>query len=232
MRKIFPLLLFLAGAAPLRAQNSPVGTNLEPRVKALIEEAHKLQRQQDSYAALKKLDEADAITPGSPVIANVRGSIYTAAPLRDYVKARECFETAEKLAPGAFEPKFNKTELLYVEQKYAEAEAAFGKLLADHLKLREDVRHLIQFKIIVSQLKQGKLADAEKNSREFTFMDDTPAYYYTKAAFEFQKPNLEEGRKWVLKATKIFKKQDNAVYIDSLMEAGWLSSITAGGGAK
>jgi tetratricopeptide (TPR) repeat protein len=166
------------------------------------------------------------------VVSNVRGSIYTAPPLRDYAKARECFETAEKLVPGAFEPKFNKTELLFVEHKYAEAEAAFAKLLADFLKLREEIRHLIQFKIIVCQLKQGKVAEAKKNSGEFTFMDDTPAYYYSKAAFAFQAPDADEARKWVAKATKIFKRQDNAVYLDTLMESGWLASITAGGGAK
>ena len=121
-----------------------------------------MQQKQDSFGALQKLDEADAISPGSALIANVRGSIYTAPPLRDYAKARECFEAAEKLLPAAFEPKFNKTELLYVEHKYAEAEAAFAKLLADFLKLREEVRHLIQFKIIVCQLKQGKVAEAKK----------------------------------------------------------------------
>lgn len=233
MRKNCILLVFLAGAALLRAQTPPpAAATIDPRVRVLIEEAHKLQQKQDSFGALQKLDEADAISPGSAVIANVRGGIYTAPPLRDYAKARECFEAAEKLLPAAFEPKFNKTELLYVERKYAEAEAAFAKLLTDFLKLREDIRHLIQFKIIVSQLKQGKAAEAEKNSAGFTFMDDTPAYYYTKAAFAFQKPDTDEARKWTAKAAKIFKPQDNSVYLDSLMEAGWLSSITAGESTK
>lgn len=227
------LLVFLAGAALLPAQTpQPATPTIEPRVRALIEEAQKLQQKQDSFGALKKLDEADAISPGNPALANVRGSIYTAPPLRDYAKARECFETAEKLVPTAFEPKFNLNELLFVEHKYAEAEAAFAKLLKDYLKLREEIRHLIQFKIIICQLKQGKAAEAEKNAGEFTFMDDTPAYYYTKAATAFQKQDMDEGRKWALKASKIFKPQDTAVYLDTLMEAGWLASITAGDGPK
>jgi tetratricopeptide (TPR) repeat protein len=233
MRKNCILLIFLAGTALSRAQTPPPteGT-IDPRVRALIEEAHKLQQKQDSFGALQKLDEADAIAPGSPMIANVRGSIYTAPPLRDYAKARECFEAAEKALPAAFEPKFNKTELLFVEHKYAEAEAAFAKLLTDFPKLREEIRHLIQFKVIVSQLKQGKLDAAKKNSAEFTFMDDTPAYYYTKAAFAFQTPDTDEARKWAGKAAKIFKPQDNAVYLDTLMESGWLSSISSGDGKK
>ncbi len=227
------LIVLLAGASLLRAQTPAVaGDALDPRAKALIDEARKLQQQQNSFEALRKLDEADVISPGNAIIANVRGSIYTAPPLRDYAKARVFFEAAEKLLPDAFEPKFNKTELLYVEHKYPEAEAAFAKVLADFQKLREEVRHLIQFKIIVCQLKQAKLAEATKSSAGFTFMDDTPAYYYTKAAFAFQKSDLDEARKWVAKAEKIFKSQDNAVYLDTLMEANWLGSITAGDGAK
>lgn len=221
------LLVLLAGGCLAQAQTpGPANSGLDPRVVALVEEARKLQSRQDSYGALKKLDEADAIFPGSPLIANVRGSIYTSAPLRDFVKARECFEAAEKLAPNAFEAKFNKTELLYVDGKYAEAEAAFAKLTADFPKLREDVRHLIQFKIIVCQLKQGKTAEAEKSSTTFTFMDDTPAYYFTKAAFAFQKSDTDGAKKWVDKTAKIFKPQEAAVYLDTLMEAHWLNSLT------
>ncbi len=201
-------------------------------MKALVDQARKLQQEQNSFEALKKLDEADAISPDSAFLANVRGSIYTAPPLRDYAKARVSFEAAERLKPDAFEPKFNKIELLYVERKYAEAEAAFSKLLADFPKLREEVRHLIQVKIIVSQLKQGKMAEAAKSSAAFTFMDDTPAFYFTNAAFAFQKADTEEARKWLGKAEKIFKPQENAVYVDTFMEAGWLSSITAGDGTK
>ncbi len=223
------LLVLLAGATLLQAQTT---SPIDPRVKAIIEEVRQLQQKQQSYEALKKLDEADAISPGNAYIANVRGSVYTAPPLRDYVKARECFEFAEKLMPAAFEPKFNKTELLYVEHKYAEAEAGFTKLLVDFIKLREDVRHLVQFKIVICQLKQGKVAEAEKTSTGFTFMGDTPAYYYIKSAFAFQLTDAEEAKKWVSKAGKIFKPQDNVVYLDTLMEAGWLNSIAAEGDTK
>lgn len=223
------LLFLLVGATLLQAQTA---TTIDPRVKALIEEVRELQQKQQSYDALKKLDEAEAISPGTALIANVRGSVYTSPPLRDYAKARECFELAEKLAPESFEPRFNKTELLYVEHKYAEAETAFKKLLVDFIKLREDVRHLVQFKIIICQLKQGNLEEAKKSSAGFTFMDDTPAYYYTKSAFAFQAADTEEAKTWITKAEKIFKPQDNAVYIDSLMEAGWLNTLRAESAAK
>ncbi|MCE9518294.1 MAG: hypothetical protein K8R87_01800 [Verrucomicrobia bacterium] len=219
------LLILLAGVTLLQGQTKP---QIDPRVKALIEEVRELQQKQQSNEALKKLDEADVISPGSALIANIRGSIYTAPPLRDYVKARGCFELAERLTPDAFEPKFNQIELLYVEHKYAEAETAFAKLLVNFVKLREEVRHLIQFKIIICQLKQGKRAEAEKTSAAFTFMDNTPAYYFTKSAFAFQSSDAEGAQNWITKAGKIFKPQDNAVYIDTLIEAGWLKSVTAG----
>lgn len=233
---MFPKLILpalFAGAILLQAQSpAPGAATIDPRVRALLEESRKLQQQQNSFEALRKLDEAAAIAPDSALIENVRGSIYTSPPLRDFAKARQCFANAEKLLPTAFEPKFNQSELLYVERRYAEARAAFAKLLTTFPKLREEVRHLIQFKIIVCDLKQGKTTEAEKNTAQFTFMDDTPAYYYMKAAFAFQASNVDEGMKWASKAGKIFKAQENAVYLDTLMEAGWVTSITAGDGKK
>jgi len=194
------------------------------KLRSVVEEVQKLHAKQRYFEALQKLNDADAIAPNDPIVSNIRGSVYTA--MRDFVKAREAFEKAQTLTPNAFEPKFNIAELSYVEQKYPEAEAAFSKLLQENPKLREEVRHLSQFKVLVSQLKQGKVAEAEKTSLVFTFMDDTPAYYFSKAAFEFQKDNKDGAREWLVKTDKIYKPQQNAVYLDTLMEARWIPSLT------
>lgn len=232
------LLLLAAASAALPAQTPspapPAGgqSTLDPKVIKIIEEARTLQSKQRSFEALAKLDQAEALLPNSALIANIRGSIYTAPPLKDFEKARECFEKAERLMPDAFEPRFNKTELLYVTGKFADAEAGFTRILADYPKLREEVRHLVHFKIIICQLKQGRVADAEKSSGTFTFMDDTPAYYFAKAAFAFQKDDLPTARSWVEKGTRIFKPPQTAVYLDTLMEAGWITNISVGNPAR
>ncbi len=233
------LAAFSLVIAPLSAQESANTTNVpdasgssvktvavpsNDKLRGIVEEVQKLHAKQRYFEALQKLKDADAISPDDPLVSNIRGSVYTA--MRDFVKAREAFEKAQSLTPKAFEPKFNIAELSYVEQKYPEAEIAFTKLLQENPKLREEVRHLSQFKVLVSQLKQGKVAEAEKTALVFTFMDDTPAYYFTKAAFEFQRNNKEGARDWLVKTDKIFKPQQNAVYLDTLMEARWIPSLT------
>jgi len=190
----------------------------------LIMDVQRLQTEGKHTEALESLRLAEELQPQNPIIPNARGSIYTA--MRNFDKARECFTKAKEQSPNSFEPKFNLTELDYVQGKYAEAEASFAKLLKDYPKIRMQVRHLIQFKVLVCQLKQDKVSEAEITMKAFTFMDDTPAYYFTKASFAFQKNDKTEAQAWLIKAGTIFKLQDNAAYLDTLMEAHWIDNIS------
>lgn len=209
------------------ADGSAVKTIVVPadeKLRAIVSDVQELHAKKQFFEALEKLKSAEALAPENPLIPNIRGSIYTG--MRDFEKAKEAFEKAHTMLPDAFEPEFNLAELLYVQQRYAEAETAFAKIVEKHVKLREEVRHLAIFKEIVCELKLKKTAEAEKNAKAFSFIDDTPAYYFTKAAFFFAAENEQGGREWLGKATSIFKPAQNAVYIDSLMEAKWIPSLT------
>lgn len=219
---LFRLLFILCSVAGMvSAQTPPKG---EDKFRDLIMEVQSLQAAGKNAEAMEKLNLAEELQPGSPIIPNARGSIFTA--MRIFDKARECFLQAKERSPGSFEPQFNLTELDFVQGKYKEAEAAFAQLLTDNPKIRMQVRHLIQFKILVCQLKQDKLPEAETTMKAFTFMDDTPAYYFTKASFAFQKKNKPEAQEWLAKASAIFKLPDNAPYLDTLMEARWIENIS------
>lgn len=196
-------------------------------VSRLLVEAQKLQVRNRYFDALLKLDEAEKLAPDLPDIYNVRGSIYLTEVLRDFDKARAFFEKARDLAPGALPPRFNLAELDYVKQDYAKAEAAFQQLVVDFPQVPLAVRHLIQIKILVCQLKQGRRGEAEKTLKDhFTFMDDTPAYYFAKAAFAFDSGDEKSGLDWVARAGAIFKQQENDPFRDALHEAKWLGSVT------
>jgi tetratricopeptide (TPR) repeat protein len=227
---LFLMAIMAAGSvaaqnAPLPAKPGapPVASPLQQEAQAILVKVQTLLGQQHYFDALQELDKAEALVPDNPVLTNVRGSIYTAT--RDFDKARACFEKSEKLLPGAFEPRFNLAELLYVQESYGEAENAFVALLKEFPRLREEVRHLTQFKVIVCRLKQNKVAEAEEVTKNFTFMDDTPAYYYTKAAFSFQKSDKDDAKSWIAKAMRIFNRTQNSPYIDTLMEARWVNSL-------
>lgn len=224
-------LLSAATVAPgqTEAPQPPAGSAVKPspddeKFRQIIGEIQQLHARQKFFEALEKLHQAEELRPNDPIVSNVRGSIYTG--MRDFEKAREAFVKAGALNPTAFEPRFNLTELDYVTGSHKEAEAGFTKLLADFPKLQLEVRHLTQFKILVCQLKQDKVADAEKSMKAFTFMDDTAAYYFAKAAFAFHKGDKAEAADWVAKAQKIFKEIQTVPYLDTLMEARWIPSLT------
>ncbi|MEZ0388984.1 MAG: hypothetical protein ACAI34_18060 [Verrucomicrobium sp.] len=215
------------GTVPTAVKEEAVATAdtalTDPRFIALVQEAQSLHATQKNFDALEKLDEAEVFQPNSPLIPNVRGSIYTA--MRDFEKARINFQKAEALSPAAFEPKFNLVELDYVGGNFAASESGFMKLLNDYPKLRLEVRHLTLFKVLVSRLKQDNVSGALELMKNFSFMDDTPAYYFSKAAFAFQEGRKDVGREWLGKATGIYKQTLLVPYVDSLMEARWVESL-------
>lgn len=224
LRKLALLYSCLCLSSTLPAQSET--TELPPEVqrfRALILEAGTLNAQQRFSEALQRLAEAEDLKQDEALVHNLRGSVYTG--LRDYPKARESFEKAHKLVPASFEPRFNLVELDFVEGKFAEAEKGFTAILKDFPKLPLQPRHLATFKLVVSQLKQDKVEDAAKTSKAFTFMDDTPAYYYSQAAFSFQKKDALAAQEWLEKGAAIFQKREILPYLDSLMESRWINSI-------
>lgn len=230
---LVPIFAFCA-AMPLVAQETEDTPQQAPapaqapspeaeKFSQLLTEAQQLQQSNQLMAAMEKLSEAESIRKDEPIVLNMRGSLYTA--MRDFDKAQAAFQKSNELAPGAFEPKFNLTELQYVQGKYPEAETGFTALLQDYPKLRVEVRHITLFKILVSRLKQGKVTEAEETMTNFTNMDDTPAYYFAKAAFAFQKEDKIEAQRWINVGGQVFKQQDNVPYLDSLIEARWIDSL-------
>ncbi len=197
-----------------------------PAVMQKLQEAQELQQKQRFYDALEKLDELDALTPNLADVYNMRGSIYLSPSLRDFAKADEMFAKAEALQPNSLPPRFNRAELLFVKHDWTASAAAFEKLLLDFPKTPMAVRHLVLFKLVVCAIKLDQIEVAEKRLKEsFTFMDDTPAYYFANAALSFHKKNESEAKDWMLRANGIFKEGENSAYVDTLMEARWVPNI-------
>ena len=116
---------------------------------------------------------------------NLKGAAYT--KIRDFEKARTSFERAIELEPRAFMSKFNITELDFVEHKFEDAEKNFKGLLELDPKMALTTKRLIEFKVLVSQLGQDKVKEAEEIQTRFNYLEDTPAYYFGNAAFAFAK---------------------------------------------
>ncbi len=200
------------------------------KLATLLADAQSLQQYKRYFDALAKLDEAEQIDPKRAEIYNTRGAIYLAMPARDEKdlnKAREQFAKASALRPDDMPPYFNLAEVEFVSGKWPEAERAFDNILAKFPKLPNPLHHLVLFKKLVTLTKQDKLAEAEKLlTGHFSFMDDTPAYYFGKAAIAWQKKDAATGNQWLAKGRLIFKPQDASPYLDSLAEAHYIDSLS------
>jgi tetratricopeptide (TPR) repeat protein len=229
---ILALIFGLTASGLLAQTTAPTApgsaAEVDEKFAKLIGEVQTLQVRKRYTDAFEKLDEAEKLKPTSPAVFNIRGSMLLGAQLRDAEKAREQFRKAMTLDPNAMPPHFNLAETDFVVGEYAAAEKGFADVLKTFPKLPLAVRHLVTFKVLICQAKQNKIDEAEKLLKEsFTFMDDTPAYYFSKAAIELQKKNEKAGNEWLAKAQIIFKRPaDTESYIDSMMEGHYLNSMT------
>ena len=227
------LLVFLSMmilCAGMQAQEVPPATGEETdKINILIGEAQSLQMRKRYTDALTKLDEAEKIDPKRGEIYNVRGGIYITAQLRNLERARAEFLKACELMPGTLPPVFNLAEVDYVKHDWAAAEAAFKAVLEQFPKLPVQARHLVQFKILISLVKQDKVAEAQKLLDDnFTFMDDTGAYYFSKAVLALHAKDQTKGNEWLFKGQKIFPPPHSTPYIDAMVEARYIDELTLG----
>ena len=194
--------------------------------------------------SLQKLNEMDALV-GEPLmeIENLRGAVYT--KMRDFTKAREHFQKAHELDKESFHPKFNLAEMDFVEKKLEPAISAFTALITQNealkkaaaAKLTEDAReaqtrqftsttHLMQFKILICQAQLKNTTAAEEILNQYAPYDnDSPAYYFAKAALAYAADKKEDGDEWVASAKSIYPGNLLDVYMDSLVEMGWVSTL-------
>jgi tetratricopeptide (TPR) repeat protein len=219
MRRILILLLGMcAFASQVVAQGASPSAQ---RFQELLREIVELHKKQQYADALARLNEAEALKVNDVLVNNIRGSTYTA--MREFPKARTCFEASLKLKPNAYESRYNLVELDFVEGKYAEAEAGFADLLKAFPKLTAEPKQLAQFKLILCQLKQNKAEAAAASAKAFAFPETSPAHFGTQAALAMQKKDNTTAMDWLNKATKNFQRGEMVPYIDSLVEAKWIS---------
>lgn len=224
LRCLLPLLCL--AMFPVWAQQPTAPAPVPPDVRQKLQEAYELQQTQKYADAMQKLDEVEALVPELPELYNMRGSLYLTPALRDFDKAQELLDKAESMNPNSLAPKFNKAELLFVKQDWTGAEKAFQNLLANFPKLPAAVRHLTLYKLLICEVKLGKVVQAEQRLKEnFTFMDDSPAYYFGNAAIAFGKKDEAAAKDWLARAAAIYKPEEQSAYMDSLMEARWVPNI-------
>ena len=187
-------------------------------------EANRIFQQKRVFETLEELDKAYAIFKDSPEIHNLRGSCYV--EMRAFDKALAEFNKASSLAKNNPSIEFNIGEVYFVTREWQKSldilEKVLKKLPPENLALGR----LVEFKILLCKKKLGKNDEVTILSEKYDFLDDSPFYYYAKAALAYDEKNLLKAEEWLATAGRIFQDPNVlAPWQDTLVEYGYIKSF-------
>jgi hypothetical protein len=88
------------------------------------------------------------------------------------------------------------------------------------------MRRILEYKLLLSQLKLGKVEEATALANKYDFLDDNPYYYYANAAMAFHAEDLESAERWLASARRVFRNPTTlAPWQDTLIEYGYIKSF-------
>src|SRR5207237_9638438 len=101
--------------------------------------------------------------------------------------------------------KSNIGQIQFKKKEYAKARDRFETL---YKRIpggdKNQAAELIQFKIYMTLLMEGKESRAHSMMEEFQFTGDTPALYYAQAAWEHKHNNAHNAQAWTDSPNKIY----------------------------
>ncbi|MDQ3117928.1 MAG: tetratricopeptide repeat protein [Verrucomicrobiota bacterium] len=171
--------------------------------------------------AIEGLDAIDVTQPNLAESLNLRGAVYMRQGKFD--KAEVTLRKALSLEPKFWNASFNLAEIPFLKKDWSEARNRFTALMAggEGEKLRTETSQLIEYKIFLTFVMQGKESTADWILNKFEGAKDSPALYYANAAVAFQQGNEKEASDWIAAANKQFSVRLNQLYAESFYEVGW-----------
>ncbi len=218
MAAIAALVLRLFAADSFGAENvAPTKAELEEMYNAAF-------RAFDSgkfAEALKQLDGIDARQPDLAASKNLRGVIQMRQG--NYDQAEAALQDAARIDPKFWNARFNLAEIPFLRKDWPEARNRFEQLLSSgESDLAKEASQLIQYKILLTYLLEGKEDMVDSIQAKLELSPDTPAVNYVKAAVALKQKNQKEAKDWIGVAEKNFSPQLNKLFAESLYEVGWL----------
>src|SRR5438094_1508322 len=216
IRKIAAVAVLVLGS--LAADNvAPSKAELE----AMYDKAFRAFDTNNFPDALKDLDAIDARQPDLAESQNLRGVIMMRQGIYD--KAEAALHEALRIDSRFWNARFNLAEIPFLKKDWAEARNRFQELLSSNAsELQGEATQLIQYKILLTYLLEGKENMVDSILAKFELSPDTPAVHYANAAIALQQNKTKEAKDWMAQAEKNFSPQLNKLFAESLYEVGWL----------
>ena len=153
-----------------------------------------------------------------PVVENLLGACYT--KLREFERARKHFRKALEWNGDLHEATFNLAEIDFVDGNYQAAHEAFTKILEDKLFTRKSTLDLLAYKQLLCLLKMEEMSDAKELYAELP--DDSLQKAYGKVAVLFARGQTKPAQAALAKLASSDDEDSYAIYVDSLIELGWV----------
>ncbi len=171
--------------------------------------------------ALKALDQIDARQPDLAESLNLRGVVLMRQGKFDQAEA--ALRKAVSLDPHFWNASFNLAEIPFLKKDWGQARNRFEGLMSGQAEgMQPETSQLIQYKILLTFVRQGKENTVDWMLNKFEQAKDSPALYYSNAAIAFQHGNEKEAKEWLAAAKKQYPASLNKLYSESLYEVGWM----------
>ncbi len=231
-------LLAQEGTAKVEAAAAASQKELMPNQKAFLNlpeesrkefikhlgEASRLFQQKRVFETLEEVDKASKIFADSPEVLNMRGSCFV--EMRAFDKALVQFQQAAALAKDNPSIEFNIAEVLFCTKQWQKAHDLFQKISKALPPENTALGRLVEFKILLCKKKLGQNAEVAILAEKYDFLDDSPYYYYSKAALAYDANDLVKAEEWLGIAGRIFTDPNAlAPWQDTLVEYGYIKSF-------
>jgi tetratricopeptide (TPR) repeat protein len=203
--------------------SSFAATNVAPtkaELESMYDKAFREFNASNYPQALKELDAIDARQPDLAESHNLRGVILMRQA--EYDQAEAALQKALATDPKFWNARFNLAEIPFLKKDWAEARKRFEGLLQGNSELQGEAAQLIQYKVLLTYLLEGKENMVDSMMAKFELSPDTPAVHYSNAAIAFQHKKEQEAKDLLAAAEKKFSPQLNKLFAESLYEVGWL----------
>src|SRR6195256_2608681 len=204
--------------------SSFAATNVAPtkaELESMYDKAFREFNAANYPQALKELDAIDARQPDLAESQNLRGVILMRQA--EYDQAEAALQKALATDPKFWNARFNLAEIPFLRKDWAEARKRFeGLLQGNTSELQGEAAQLIQYKILLTYLLEGKENMVDSILAKFELTPDTPAVAYSNAAVAFQRKNEKEAKDLIAAAEKKFSPQLNKLFAESFYEVGWM----------
>ncbi|MGI8482402.1 MAG: tetratricopeptide repeat protein, partial [Chthoniobacterales bacterium] len=216
IRKIVTITLLVLSSF---AANNVAPSKAE--LEAMYDKAFREFNANNYPQALKALDAIDARQPDLAESQNLRGVI--AMREGNYDQAEQALQKALAADPKFWNARFNLAEIPFLKKNWTEARNRFEALLSGNkAELQGEALQLIQYKILLTYLLEGKENMVDSIRAKLELSSETPAIHYANAAIALQRKNETEAKDSIAAAEKDFSPQLNKLFVESLYEVGWL----------